>query len=153
MADTQIPFRRLRLMRIALVVSVALNLAVAGLALGFVVRGHDAGPPRGFDMSLGPVARALSPEDRAAIRETLKSSRVSSNRRGGRDADLAALIAALTRNPYDPEETTRAITAPAARVNGIQAAAAAALADRVAQMTEADRKAFAARLAESSRRR
>jgi len=61
-----------KLWRIVLVISLALNLAVVGVVGGFMVRSSgDKGPPRSFDVGLGPIGRALDREDRrAAVRET-----------------------------------------------------------------------------------
>ena len=53
--------------KIALAVSVALNLAVAGLAVGaWLGDGPHKGMPR--DMSFGPFSEALDDADRRAIR-------------------------------------------------------------------------------------
>ena len=145
MADPFPPSRRTRMLRIALAVSLAINLAVVGLTLGMVLRGHDGRPPRDFDMSLGPVARALAPEDRAAIRDSLRSRRDLEPRRD-RSADLDALIAALGATPYDPAALRAALEAPADRFARVQAVAAQALADRIDTMTAEERAALASRL-------
>ena len=152
MADPFPPSRRTRVLRIVLAVSLALNLAVAGLAVGIALGGRDGRPPRDFDMSLGPVARALAPEDRAAIREALKG-RADLAARRGRGADLQALIAALAATPYDAQALRTALEAPAARAAQVQAAAARALADRIDAMTPEARADLARRLAQGPRDR
>jgi Heavy-metal resistance len=52
-----------RWMRVALVLSLAVNLLVAGMAVGVALRG---GPPETAvrDLGFGPFAAALSPADR-----------------------------------------------------------------------------------------
>ena len=147
MAEPFPPSRRARVLRIVLAVSLALNLAVAGLAAGFALKGRDGHPPRDFDMTLGPVARALDPQDRAAIRDMLRGRPDLAPRRG-RGADLEALIAALAATPYDARALRTALEAPAARVAQVQAAAAAALADRIDAMTPQDRADLARRLSQ-----
>ena len=151
MADPFPPSRRTRIFRLVLAVSLALNLAVVGLAAGFAVQGRDGRPPRDFDMSLGPVARALAPEDRAAIRATLKDRADLAPHRA-RGADLQALIAALSATPYDPQALRAALEAPAARVARVQAAAAAALADRIDAMTPEARADLSRRLSQGRER-
>ncbi len=153
MANPFPPSRRTRVMRIVLVISLAINLAVAGLAVGVMLRGHDGRPPRDFDMSLGPVARALAPEDRAAIREALKSRPDMVPLRRDRSADLANFIAALTSDPYDAAALREALAAPAHRAAQVQEIAALALADRVDTMTKEARSELAARLSQGRENR
>ena len=146
MADPFPVSRRTKVLRIVLALSLALNLAVAGMAAGLLLRGHDGRPPRDFDMSLGPVARALSPADRAAIRDTLKARRDLGAPRRDRGSDLLALQEALTAEPYDAQALRSALTTPAARAARFQSAAAEALADRIDAMTPEDRQALSERL-------
>ena len=57
-------------LKIALAVSVALNLAVAGVVVGAWMKdGPSRGMPR--DLSFGPFSEALGPEDRRALRKAL----------------------------------------------------------------------------------
>lgn len=146
MADAFPRPRRDRILRIVLVVSLALNLAVAGLAVGMALRGHDGRPPRGFDMSLGPIGQALAPQDRAAIRDSLRQRGDLSGPRSNRQEDLDALLAALTRQPFDEDAMRIALATPVDRMSQLQASAVSALADRIGAMTDGERAAFAARL-------
>lgn len=152
MADPFPPSRRTRIMRIALAFSLAVNLAVAGLALGFTVRGHDGKPPRDFDMSLGPVARALLPEDRLAIRDALKQRPEMPPRRARAD-DLADLVTALSADPYDPNALRATLARPIGRAAKVQDIAASVLADRIDAMSPADRIGLAGRLQQGEGRR
>ena len=151
MADPFPTPRRTRVLRIVLALSLALNLAVAGLALGVVLRGKDGHPPRNFDMSLGPVARALSPEDRRAIRDTLKDRHDLAPRRG-RGAELQGLVAALSAEPYASEAVREALEVPARRAAQVQQSAIDALVARVDAMSPEDRAALAARLSQDGGR-
>ena len=65
------PTRAPRWMKIVLALSLALNLAVAGLALGaFLKDGPRRGMPR--DLSFGPFTEAFSADDRRALREAFR---------------------------------------------------------------------------------
>lgn len=149
MADPFPPSGRTRLLRWLLVVSLAINLAVIGMALGFMLRDHTGRPPRGFDMTLGHVGRALAPEDRAALRDALKARADIMPPRRAREADLAVLVIALTQDPYDPDALREALSAPVRRAAKVQAVAATVLASRIDAMTDQARAALAARLTES----
>lgn len=146
MADPFPTPRRARIMRIVLVVSLALNLAVAGLAAGVALRGHDGRPPRGFDMTLGPIGQALAPQDRAAIRDTLRGRGDGAGLRFNRQKDLDTLMAALTAEPFDAAALRSALATPVARITKLQTDAVAALADRIIAMTPDERASFAARV-------
>ena len=64
-----------RWMRVLLVLSLALNLLVAGLLIGDALTGGGPGRgPRPAEMALGPVAQALDPADRRAILGTLRGN-------------------------------------------------------------------------------
>jgi uncharacterized membrane protein len=139
-------------MRIVLAVSLAVNLAVVGLALGFAVRGTDGKPPRDFELSLGPVARALLPEDRQAIREALKQSPDMPPRRPRAD-DIADLVAALSADPYDPDVLRAALAKPVERAAKVQDIAATMLANRIDAMSAADRIGLAGRLQQTEGQR
>jgi uncharacterized membrane protein len=149
MADPFPPPGRTRLLRWLLMVSLAINLAVMGLALGFLLRDHTGRPPRGFDMTLGPVGRALAPEDRTAIRDALKARPDIMPPRRAREADFTALVMALTQDPYDSDALRKALSAPVRRAAEIQTVAATVLANRIDGMTDEARATLVALLTES----
>lgn len=134
-----------RLWKIVLVASLALNLAVAGLVVGTVLSGRlGDGPPRNFDLGLGPVARALEPQERRSMGRDMRQSRVL------RDVDLRgrseALIAALKADPFDPAQVSALLDAQAAQLARVQQTAQAALLRAIINMTPERRAAFAASL-------
>ena len=136
-----------RVLRIALILSLALNLAVIGLVAGAVVRFRDGGPPQRFDFSLGPLGRALEPGDRRAIGQALRDRR---DLHPGRPLDWRAgldeLAAILVAEPFDPE----ALGAYLANIRGQGAALIAAgqevMVDRIAAMSAEERAALADRV-------
>lgn len=131
-----------RLWRIVLVVSLALNLAVVGLIGGSLVSGNiGAGPPRSFDLGIGPVARALSPEERRSVGRSLRQDR------GLRDVDLRGrgreMMAVLTAEPFDPDAMSTVLAAQSQQVADLQASARNAFVETIAGMTPARRAEFA----------
>ena len=128
-----------------LVLSLALNLAVAGMVAGSALSGRFGDrPPRSYDFGLGPVARALDPKERREIGMAL--------RRDGalRELDLrgnaAAMIAALRANPFDPALLQDLMAAQAGQMALLQRNAQAALVDQITLMSPERRAAFADRL-------
>ncbi len=120
--DKTPPVRPRRLWRIVLVASLALNLAVGGIVAGSVVSGRlGKGPPRSFDLGLGPIARALEPQERRAIGRNLRQNRAL------RDLDLRGrvdeVIALLRAEPFDPQALEALMDQQAAEVAGFQARA------------------------------
>jgi uncharacterized membrane protein len=137
--------------RIVLAVSLALNLAVAGLVAGAALR--NAGlipgfaPPAARDPGLGPFAPALSPEDRMALRRAFAAERagVISGLRADR-ADRAALLAALRAEPYDPAAVAALTARMAERQRDRAGIGQRLVEERLAAMTPEARRAFADRL-------
>jgi uncharacterized membrane protein len=137
--------------KVLLVTSLAVNLAVAGLAIGAVLRhgdmmGHRADRASQFG---GLYTSALSREDRRAIWQQMRGPKGEG--RPSRDdirADFAAVVQALRADPYDPglvrDIVGRQFEAGLAR----QQAGQALLLERIEAMSPAERAAFADRLAE-----
>jgi uncharacterized membrane protein len=135
--------------KILLFTSLAVNVAVAGLAIGAVLRhgdmmGHRADRAGQFG---GPYTSALSREDRRAIWQQMR--RMDGEGRPDRAsirAEFAAVVAALRADPYDPDLVRdivgRQFEAGLAR----QLAGQALLLGRIEAMSPAERAAFADRL-------
>ncbi len=142
----QTPPSSSRGLKIAFAISVALNLAVAGLVLGAWLHG---GPWRGMghDLSFGPFSEALNSEDRRAIGRAILADRASI--REGREAAKAefdSLLAALRADPHDPAALDAALSAIVARNAGRLEKGQALLHARIEEMSAPDRLAFADRL-------
>jgi uncharacterized membrane protein len=134
-------------LKAALAVSVALNLAVLGLAAGAWFSDH--GPHRGMprDLSFGPFSEALGPEDRRALREGLfaRAPDFKASREAAR-AEFEAMVVALRASPFDPAALKSALAAIEARNADRLALGRSLIEARLLAMTEADRRAFADRL-------
>lgn len=133
--------------KIALAISVALNLAVAGMVAGAFLSGD--GPHKGMprDLGFGPFSEALSPEDRRALRKAFmdKAPDFHATRDASR-AEFEALLATLRATPFDPAALTVALTAIQTRNADRLDLGRSLIETRLAQMSDADRLAFADRL-------
>lgn len=141
--------------RIVLVISLALNLAVAGLVAGAVLRDKAFGDgPRGFEIGLGPIGQALEREDRRAIGRAMRENRDLRNAgpRNRREA-LENLVQVLQAEPFDSAALVAHLDETQSQASRVQDAAMRALVDRIAQMSPEDRRAFAMRLEAGARRR
>jgi len=138
--------------KIALAASVALNLAVAGLAVGAFLRdGPRGGMPR--DMSFGPFSEALDAADRKAIRQSLMG-RMGEFReqRQAAKAEFEALLAALRAEPFDPAAMQSALAAIEARNSERLELGRSLIETRLSEMSPEARRAFADRLEAGLRR-
>jgi uncharacterized membrane protein len=137
--------------KVLLFTSLAVNLAVAGLAIGAVLRhgdmmGHRADRAGQFG---GPYTSALSREDRRAIWQQMRSMHGEGRPdRASIRADFAAVVAALRADPYDPGQVRDIVGRQFEAGLALQQAGQALLLDRIEAMSPAERAAFADRLAE-----
>lgn len=105
-APAPIPPRSPLWMRIALALSLAVNLSVAGVVAGALIR---PAPERAAAVArsagLGPWGPAFAREDRAALRRADQRTRRMDQAELARTAraDRAAIAAALRADPFDPE--------------------------------------------------
>lgn len=132
--------------KIALALSVALNLAVAGLAVGaWLGNGPHRGMPR--DMSFGPFSEALDDADRRAIRRALME-RLGEFRqqRAAARAEFETLLGVLRADPFDAEALKAALAALEARNAERLDLGRGLIETRLIEMTPDERAAFADRL-------
>jgi uncharacterized membrane protein len=142
-----------RWLKLALIVSVALNLAVAGLVLGaWLGDGPRKGLPR--DMSFGPFSEALSDQDRRALRKGLmeRMGEFRTSREAAR-IEFAGLLAALRADPFDPAALKAALAAIETRNAERLELGRSLIETRLVEMSTAERQAFADRLESGLRRR
>lgn len=137
--------------KIALAISVALNLAVAGLAAGAWLGGGHRDMPR--DMSFGPFSAALDDGDRKAIRRALlgRMGEFRSARAEAR-AEFETLLDTLRADPFEPEAMKAALAAIETRNAERLELGRSLIETRLIEMSDADRRAFADRLEKGLRR-
>jgi uncharacterized membrane protein len=134
--------------KVLLAVSLALNLGVAGLAVGAFVR--NGGPParmEGRDFGLGPMGDALTREDRRALRRAfLQRFPELKAGRAALQADFAALTEALTAEPFEPDAVRASIAVIAERNSERLSTIRDILAEYLVSLSPEARAGFAERL-------
>jgi uncharacterized membrane protein len=142
--------------KVVLFVSLALNLAVAGLAIGAALR-HDAIRDRASvrsDQFGGPYTGALSREDRRAIWREMRAMQAEGQpTRADIRADFDAVVQALRATPYDPAAVQVIVERQFHAGLERQQIGQELLLQRIAGMDAAARAAFADRLEERLERR
>lgn len=135
-------------LRIALALSLALNLAVLGVVAGALLHngpGMRAAMVR--DLGFGPYTEALTREDRKALRQALfeKAPELHDMRRMMRD-DTEALLAILRADPFDAAAFRGRMEAQHQRMEAQMRLGQDLLQSYIADMPAESRRAFADRL-------
>lgn len=128
----------------ALVASLGLNLALAGLIVGAIAKGPPGPPPAG----LWSYGRALPEPYRSDLGRALRQSR--RDWAGPRDAlrgQRDALAAALTADPYDPAAVAAVLAREPRMIDQLVARGSGLLLDQIARMSPQERAAYAQALA------
>lgn len=134
-------------LRIALAVSVALNLGVLGLAAGAILHDGPGRPGMVRDMGFGPFDAALRPEDRDDIRKSLmRHAGDLRTARAEMQADAKAILAALRAEPFDPAQLTGALGAQQQHLAERLKLGTGVIGDFLVNLPAEDRIAFADRL-------
>lgn len=136
-------------LRIALALSVALNLAVVGVVAGALWRAGGDGRPSAAlrDLGFGPFAAALTDEDRRALRrDFLRRAPDLRAARAEMRAEMTEVLAVLRADPFAPDRLRQALDQATARTADRMALGRGLLFDHIAAMTPEARRAFADRL-------
>jgi hypothetical protein len=149
------PKRSGRGVKIALALSLAVNLLILGLVGGAVL---GVGPRAGGDddpglrtLGLGPFAIALSREDREAVTERIDREALRAGRRALGDS-FGQLRAALLADPFDRVAAEAALTRSRVAAGEVQGHGHRALLDQIETMSAADRADLSERLGRALRR-
>lgn len=144
-----------RLMRTALLLSLAVNVAIVFAIAGFALSGPPkGGGPRGFDIALGPVAAALQPEERREIRDRLRGwDDIRPLNREEVQSAIRQMTASLRVEPFDPAAVEDFFAQTRLRSANLQQFALDAVIEKIAGMNAEERAVFAGRLEEQLKRR
>jgi uncharacterized membrane protein len=144
-------------LKLLLAVSLALNLAVAGIVAGMALRGHSdgrGGPVMSRDLAIGPFSEALTRDQRHALLRSFALGRPDVREiRAEMRADFDAILAALRSEPFDAAAFRAAVEGQNGRMAERAEAARLALVTVVEQMSDAERAAFVDKLEASVARR
>tara|TARA_R110002051_G_scaffold74641_3_gene135960 strand:- start:1305 stop:1751 length:447 start_codon:yes stop_codon:yes gene_type:complete len=142
-----------RMWRTVLVLSLALNVAVVGGAIGIAVSGraHD-GPPQRMSFDFGPLGRVLEPEDRRAIGQSLRKGGAKLLDRTEMSEKVTDLANELRTDPFDADAVAQIMGSFRIRSAKIQQDAQAAFLARLTAMTPEARAVLADRLENGARR-
>lgn len=134
-------------LRFALAVSVAVNLAIAGVVGGAVLRADGPrGHPMHRDLGFGFFGEALTPGDRAELRRLMVASRDVLPSRQEMGQDLAAILAALRAEPFDPEALDVAMQSQVEQLRARLDLGQVLMVEFLSDLPDRDRLAFADRL-------
>jgi uncharacterized membrane protein len=156
MSEVDTQRRSGRGVKIALALSLALNLAVVGVVAGAYL-GRDGGggdhTPALRSLGLGPFAIALDRDHRADLRDRIEGTGVSlrDDRRAIGRA-LRDVQQALVAEPFDRAQADAALAQSRGLVVGLQETGHTALLDLVEDMTPAERVELAEQLNRVMRR-
>ena len=134
----------------ALVASLGLNLAFAGLVAGTLLKG----PPPPPMLGVGQYARALPEPYRRDLGQALRASR--GDWIGPRDAlraQRAGMTAALTADPFDPDAVAKVLAGEMEILGDLSTRGRAMLLAEITRMSPADRAAYAEALTADRGRR
>jgi uncharacterized membrane protein len=141
-----------RWLRIALAVSLAINLGIVGMLAGAMFR--HGGPPNGAtmarDVGFGPFTEALSKEDRLELRRAFLAAapELRDSRKAVR-ADFAELLAQLRASQFDADALRAVFDRQSARNAERMELGQRLILDLVVGMKPEARAAFADRLERS----
>jgi len=141
-----------RLLRSALVVSLAFNLLLVGLIVGSASRAERG--QGGLSPQLGPIGQLLPQEDRAKIgRDIQRELRGRNGDRRERAAALSDIIGHLEAAEFDPVAFTATFEMQQSWQDEVRGVALAQFVAHVSAMSQVERAAIATALREQATRR
>ncbi len=139
--------------KIALIVSLSVNLLIAGLAVGTFANVKRNAPPMGAGEAAGAYTFALLPKDRRDIGNALsKLNRENGSTREKIVAEYQNMIEILLADEFDRDAAEQILDRQFQFANGRRAVSEMLLLDKLEQMSKEERKAFAERLKEGANR-
>ena len=148
----KVPMRRG--LRVLLIASLAMNVAVVGLAIGAAFNWQRSGPPRAVEFSAGQLGRGLERADRRAIGAAVRQD---PNLRPPSRAEMrqinSDLVAAITAEPFDRTGIEAILQDFQGRVLAVRGATSSMILDQLEDMSAEQRAAFAENFERTRRNR
>ena len=136
--------------KIALAVSVTLNLLLAGLIAGAVLRHEHGGGPDDDRAAFAPYLDALPRSDRGELRaEMFRRMPDLRDLRRERADDFRAFVTALRAEPFDPDAAEAVLERQVGRAAHRLEEGRDLFLERLTAMSDEDRLAYADRLEKS----
>ena len=152
--DLDKPKKGPRWAKIALGVSLSLNLLVAGLAIGTFSNVKKNGGPMRPGEAAGAYTYALSPQDRRSIGKAISERNRSGDKtRDQIVAEYQNMIDVLTADEFDREAARQILDRQFNFANERRLDSESLLLDHLDTLSLEERKAFAERLQEGAKRR
>ena len=148
--STEKPAKMKLWLRIVLAGSLGLNLAVAGLAVGSMIRFRDEAKPRPSPTFGVMLFRELDRGERRALREQAGGDHGNFHDR--RRAEGKAVLTLLQADPFEPEALSRLLDAQATTGHDFQNSVQRAWVRKVASMSAEERASYAEELQGRMRR-
>lgn len=143
----------LRLWRVVLVLSLALNVAVIGAVAGLAISGRAMdGRPQRITFDFGPLGRVLEPADRRAIGQKLRHDGARPLNRDEMSGKITELATALRAEPFDVDAVSRELGTFRSRSARVQQDAQNAFIAHLVSMSPAERAILADKLERGVRR-
>jgi uncharacterized membrane protein len=139
-------YKTKRWIKVLLVISLALNLMIAGVVLGTVVSSDKRrdGPPDRREANFGPMTRALAPEDRRKLGREIR--RATKDLLSTARPDWQNVLTALRSDTFDPEELRRVFASQRDMNAARMSVAQDVLIQHILELSDPDRLEFADRL-------
>ncbi|SPF78084.1 periplasmic heavy metal sensor [Pseudoprimorskyibacter insulae] len=148
MAETEKKSRMGWPLRLVLISSLALNLAVIGLVVGFAAVGRNGAhlPPPPRDAA-APYTKSLDMGQKRDLWKRMQREFEGERpRRTALVGEYREAVEMLRSSPFDPAAFQELMLRQSTRANNRLVAGQRALAEHIAQMSDADRRAYADRL-------
>lgn len=142
-----------RMLKILLAISVTLNLIVAGVVVGAVMR-HPSPDDPGRNFVFGPFSGAMTKEDRREMREAFRAGAPEFRRvMGEMKGEFGEILGLLRADTFDAARFAAIIEGQRQRGDRMMALGQSVMAQHIEAMTPEARRAFADRLEHELARR
>ncbi len=165
--NARVPGALRRWVPIALAVSLALNLLVAGMFLGVWIKSPEKPAPGATndarllrddarllrDLGLGPFLSAFPPDSRRRVAQRIRAEVGSlADGRAALVRELKEMLDLMRADPFDPEALARVVEAQKQRLHQRADVGREVVLEAIIQMSPEERRAYADRLERALRR-
>ena len=140
--------------RILLVVSLGLNLLIAGVVVGGIAT-HERRPPKSpvGSVSIGPLTYGFNKEDLEALRRAVEEQGPAlRDMRGALEADISRLVSTLRAEPWDQAAAGKVLADMRGRFEARGVLGERLILERIGAMSVQERLAVADRLERRGKR-